>query len=324
MTTAVLAWRPVGTGDATVAVAERDALGTTARVAVWPPADLDPVLVAVDRVLDELDRQASRFRDDSEITWLHGHQGGVFLISAGLAQAIRVALEAARWTDGRVDPTVGAALAALGYDRDFAAVQPIRADAPAAPEPAPGWRCVHLHGRLLQLPAGVRLDLGATAKGLGADRCVRACAIQGGVLVSLGGDIAVGGTPPLGGWPIEVQADGAPAGSVRLTGGAVATSSTECRSWWRAGRKLHHIVDPRTGLPAAGRWRSVSVAAATCADANAAATATVVAGTEEWLVSTGLPARLVGVDGAVRRCGGWPADEGGGLAPASVSQVYPR
>ncbi len=301
-------WRRVETGDATVGVAERDALGTTARVAVWPPSDLGRTQTAVDVVLEELDQQASRFRDDSEISWLHHRDGGIFLVSAGLAEAIQVALEAARWTGGLLDPTVGAALIALGYDRDFAAVDPVRAGAPLRSIPAPGWECVRLDGRLLRLPAGVRLDLGATAKGLGADRCVRACPSDGGVLVSLGGDIAIGGAPPRGGWPIDVEA-GEP---IRLAGGAVATSTTACRSWRRAGRQLHHIIDPRTGLPAAGRWRSVSVLAPTCAQANAAATATVVAGTDDWLLSTGLAARLVDVDGELRLIGGWPPEQGYG------------
>jgi FAD:protein FMN transferase len=104
----------------------------------------------------------------------------------------------------------------------------------------------------------------------------------------------------------------------------VATSSITCRRWRRAGRLLHHIVDPRTGLPAAGPWRAASVAAATCADANAAATAAVVAGdkAEAWLVTTGLPARLVSHDGEVRYAGNWPREDGGPLQPPPGSHVY--
>ena len=125
------------------------------------------------------------------------------------------------------------------------------------------------------------------------------------MLVSLGGDIAIGGTPPAGGWPVLVADEPGPGGPgpvqlVRLERGAVATSSITCRRWRRGGRVMHHIVDPRTGLPADGPWRTVSVAAATCADANAAATAAVVAGdqAEQWLAGAGLPARLVDHDGA--------------------------
>jgi FAD:protein FMN transferase len=326
-------WRRIFTGDATVTVAERAALGTSARLAVWPPGSIDVALAAVDGVLSALDRQASRFRPDSEISWIHRGEGGLFMLSDGLAEAIGVALAAARWTGGLVDPTVGAALASLGYDRDFAAIDP---DLPAPHgqlAPVPGWQAVSLDGALLRLPAGLRLDLGATAKGLGSDRAVRAAFAgsgrTGGVLVSLGGDIAVAGQPPDGGWPILVADRPEPSGparaqDVRLASGAVATSSTTCRSWRQGGQVMHHIVDPRTGRPADGPWQTVSVAAATCADANAAATAAVVAGHRamDWLAAARLPARLVSRDGNVRCVGGWPDKDGGSIEVPPGSHVY--
>ena len=226
-------WRRISTGDDTVAVAERAALGTTARLAVWPPENLGAALGAVDSVLSALDRQASRFREDSEISWVHRSGGGRFMLSNGFAEAVSVALEAARWTGGLVDPTVGDALISLGYDRDFAAIDPEQARPAGAPVPAPGWQAVRLEGPMLSLPDGVRLDLGATAKGLGSDRAVRAAmkasGQAGGVLVSLGGDIAVAGQSPLDGWPILVaDRPDDPASSqtqnVRLASGAIATS----------------------------------------------------------------------------------------------------
>jgi FAD:protein FMN transferase len=327
-----MTWQRVPTGDATVAVAERAALGTTARVAVWPPALAVAARAAVDDVLSALDLQASRFRPDSELSWLHQSGDGVFLISDGLAEAIGVALAAARWTGGLTDPTVGAALIGLGYDRDFAAI----ASAPGGPAqtgPAPGWRRIALDGRLLRLPPGVRLDLGATAKGVGADRAaaavMSAAGHRGGALVSLGGDIATSGTPPLGGWPVTVaetpdQAGWQSSQVIRIAAGAVATSSAGYRRWRRDGREMHHIVDPRTGWPAGGPWRTVSAAAATCADANAATTAAIVAGPDaaDWLAGTGLPARLTGYDGRVRLLGGWPAAAGEGLPRLDGSHVY--
>jgi len=326
-------WQQVATGDDAVAVAERAALGTSARVAVWPPGNLGLACAAVDDVLAALDQQASRFREDSELSWLHGAGGGIFVLSDGLAEAVGVALAAARWTGGRVDPTVGEALISLGYDRDFAAIDQQRAEAPAAPAPAPGWHRVRLDGPLLRLPPGVRLDLGATAKGVGSDRAVRAVMSAaghgGGVLVSLGGDIAVGGTPPRDGWPVTVAEAPDHAGPplpqlVRLADGAVATSSVTCRRWRRGGVTLHHIVDPGTGQPAGGPWRTASVAAATCADANAAATAAIVAGRSAvwWLTREDLPARLVGHDGEVRCLGGWPPVSGRPVPVPSRSHVY--
>jgi FAD:protein FMN transferase len=342
-------WCPVDVGARAVGVAERDALGTTARVVVWPPNWTGRVLAAVDAELALLDEQASRFRDDSEISRLHralllpagiGHAPPLAscIVSEGLAEALAVALAAAEWTGGLVDPTVGGAVCGLGYDRDFAAI-PQDTDGkagPALPGCVPGWQSVRLDGRRLRLTAGVRLDLGATAKGLGSDRAARAAAEYvpgGGVLVSLGGDIAVAGEAPLGGWPVlvsdEPQQQGRepttrgarqmcppeePAGQlVRLAAGALATSSIRCRQWRRGGRTLHHIVDPRTGLPATGPWRMASVAATSCAEANAAATAAIIAGEQaaDWLTAQGLPARLVAHDGSVRLFGGWPATAGG-------------
>ena len=294
------------------------------RVAVWPPESLGGALAAVDDVLGALDRQASRFRQDSEISWIHRSGGGLFMLSDGLAEAIGVALEAARWTGGLTDPTVGDALISLGYDRDFAAIDPERREPPGSPAPAPGWDRVRLDGPLLRLPADVRLDLGATAKGLGADRAVRAAMAAngqaGGVLVSLGRRHGGRGacrraTAGPSWWPASSIRQAHPRlQPVRLASGAVATSSITCRQWRRAGQVLHHIVDPRTGLPADGPWQMVSVAAATCADANAAATASIVAGAaaEEWLASAGLPGpaghprRAGALRGRLARCRRWP------------------
>ena len=214
-------WCPVDVGATTVGVAERAALGTTARVVVWPPNWTGRALAAVDAELALLDKQASRFRDDSEISRLQGavaFPAGIedpsprpsAIVSEGLAEAIAVALAAAEWTGGLVDPTVGGALVGLGYDRDFAALpqDPGGNAGPAVPGYVPGWQSVRLDGRRLRLAAGVQLDLGATAKGLGSDRAARAaadCVPGGGVLVSLGGDIAVAGEAPLGGWPVLVS-----------------------------------------------------------------------------------------------------------------------
>jgi thiamine biosynthesis lipoprotein len=368
-------WRLIDIGTAAVAVAERDALGSTARVAAWPPYRLPGVLIAVNEELALLDEQASRFRDDSEISLVQrclagagpsGSAGpgsmplrGSRVVSEGLAEAIAVALAAAEWTGGLVDPTVGTALAGLGYDRDFAALSQVTDGEAAPPRPAqvPGWRSVRLDGRRLHMTAGVRLDLGATAKGLGSDRAARvaaACVPGGGVLVSLGGDIAVAGEAPAGGWPVLVAdeprpaagpeaagperagpahaqaghpvaaAGGQPGQLIRLAAGGLATSSILCRQWRRGGYAMHHIVDPRTGMPAAGPWRTASVAASTCAEANAAATAAIVAGEQAvpWLAAQGLPARLVGRDGGVRLAGGWPA-EAGGLIDAPAARRMP-
>lgn len=322
-------WELVSVGSPSVAVAERDALGTTARIAIWPPHRLRPALGAVDAELARLDQAASRFRADSEICGVHARAGDeAQAVSESLAEVVQVALAAAAWTGGLVDPTVGAALVALGYDRDFVLVGPDQSDISAASVGVPGWESVSLEGRMLRIPAGTTLDFGATAKGLGADWAARAAtgvAGLGGVLVSLGGDIAASGEAPPGGWPVLIaddcrQAtrsgpDAFPTQIVRLSSGAIATSSTACRQWRRAGVTMHHIVDPRTAQPAGGSWRTVSVAAATCAEANAAATAAIVSGDSaaDWLALQKMPARLVSHVGTVLHVAGWPADDGGSV-----------
>ena len=341
------AWSRISVGSRAIAAADRDALGTTARLAVWPAANLPGMLAVVDDELAALDAQASRFRADSEISVLHVTGGGRHQVSDGLAEAIRTALAAAAWTAGRCDPTVGGALLRIGYDRDFAAIEPN--DAPLSQDSgaAAGWQAIHLQGNELTWPDGVLLDLGATAKGLGADRAAAAAyasAADGGVLVSLGGDIAVAGRPPAGGWPVLIAdehrqvraarnlarplagepggtADPAIAQQIRLARGGLATSSSTCRRWVRAGQVMHHIIDPRTGMPAAGPWRTVTVAAASCAEANAAATAAIVAGADApgWLADHGLPARLITHDGQITRTGGWPEAEDGPVSPPDIS-----
>ena len=298
------------------------ALGTTAALLVTDPSAL-PVATAVLRAeLATVDLACSRFRPDSELTRVNLGAGTSMTVSAYFAEALQVALRAARITDGAVDPTVGRAVIALGYDRTFASVRPDDARPLPVSRPAPGWRRIVFdpHTRRLRLPAHTRLDLGATAKALVADRAARraAAATGSGVLVSLGGDLATDGPAPEGGWRIALADDQAqpptePGPAVAVTGGALATSGIRVRTWRRDGRTLHHIVDPATGDPAATVWRTVTVAAATCVDANTASTAAIVLGERavDWLRGTALPVRLVRLDGDVVRLGGWPPDSHG-------------
>jgi len=297
------------------------ALGTTATLVVERPAALGLATAILRAELEAIDRTCSRFRADSEIRSLCAGAGQVVPVSALLFEAVAAACSVAERTGGAVDPTVGHAVEWLGYDRDFAALPAIGSPLRGAPEPAPGWWCIEFdeHPPRVRVPAGVQLDLGATAKALAADRAAtRISSTTGsGVLVSLGGDVAVGGPPPQDGWPIGIaenssgRFDAGP--MVCITEGGVASSSTVVRGWRRGGRRLHHIVDPATGDVASEHWRLVSVAARSCLDANAASTAVVVWGEEalDRLQALGLPARLVRHDGAVATVGGWPPDAPG-------------
>ena len=292
------------------------ALGTTATVLVARPASLPLARAAVERELAAIDLACSRFRDDSELARLNAARGRPVAVTPLLLEAILAALRAARLTAGDVDPTIGNALVLAGYDRDLDEVR--GSSLPLKAVRAPGWRSLHVDrdSAVVRVPADVALDLGATAKALAADRAAAAAAGAAGcgVLVNLGGDLATAGVAPRGGWVVHVADDhAAPIGGekVALAGGALATSSTTVRRWRRGSAVVHHILDPGTGKPAAGPWRTVSVAAATCVDANTASTAAIVRGASAvaWLERLGLPARLCGHDGSVTHTAGWAGSE---------------
>jgi thiamine biosynthesis lipoprotein len=298
-------------------VATFKVFGTTAVLLVTDEAMLGPARAIADSELAAVDKACSRFRPDSELSMLNFSQGALTRVSELFAGLLAEALRAAELTDGDVDPTVGAALVAAGYDRDFAdlgAAGPVKA---ASASPVPGWRQVRLDQatRHVRLDLGAQLDLGSTAKAWSADHCASliAARLGGGVLVSLGGDVAVAGPPPPDGWHVKVTDDhaapgDAPGQTVTIRSGGLATSSTTVRTWESGGQRRHHLIDPKTGAPAVSPWRTVSVAAATCTDANIASTAAIIKGKSAlpWLTERGLPARLVAVDGTVTTTAAWP------------------
>ena len=288
----------------------------------------------VDAVVQAVDRACSRFRSDSEVMALASAAGSEQRVSEVLGLALAAALRAADLTGGAVDPTLGHALVAAGYDRDIGDVvvggdidtdidtdTDADTDTDEVPRPSPvvrrvaRWRDIELDlGRgTVRVPDGVLLDLGATAKAFAADRAAAAVHASLGVpvLVSLCGDIAVAGTRQGRPWLVLVveRPDQRAGPLVQIHDGGLATSTTQARRWYRSGRPMHHLLDPLTGLPVREVWRTVTVAAASCLDANTASTATVVKGASglAWLESTGLPARLVAADGTVRGVGGWPS-----------------
>ncbi|MGZ4333423.1 MAG: FAD:protein FMN transferase [Gaiellaceae bacterium] len=297
------------------------ALGTTATVVVRDGRALPHARRLLVEELDRIDRAASRFRDDSELAYANAAAGETVRVSELFAELVEVALSAAASTDGLVIPTLGAPLRAAGYDRTFSLVQARDGWALLAVTPEPdAWRVVRLdvERRELRVPHGVELDLGATAKALAADRAAArvAAATGSGVLVSLGGDVAVAGEAPAGGWPVRIADDhdaplDGPGPVVGIAAGGLATSSTVVRSWPTDGGVGHHVLDPRTARPAVTPWRTVSVAGASCVDANTAATGALVAGADApaWLAGRGVHARLVAQSGEVVLVGGWPAGE---------------
>jgi len=310
-------------------------IGTNVDVVV-SNGSLEMAADAVRSTIDAADLCFSRFRDDSELSLVNRSPGRRLRVSPLLVQAVEVALSAAAKTSGLVDPALGSAIKLIGYDRDFDQLRGRDLDtgdlAPRAWQfvAVEGWRAVELDRtrRTLRVPAGVELDLGSTGKALIVDLATRAAAETltdgGGVLVSIGGDMMTAGRPPRGGWIVQLAEDSSapldPATPVvAVHDGALATSSTTVRRWLARGELVHHLIDPRTGRPADGPWRSATVVAADCVTANTAATAAIVLGDSAaaWLEQRSLPARLVGRDGSVSYISGWPADAAASTASAA-------
>jgi thiamine biosynthesis lipoprotein len=309
---------PGSAEDASIATRSMRAIGTSAMVAVTDPGRADEALSLLAEDLAALDQACSRFRVDSEIRLLEASSGGRPVdVSPLLFDALDVACAVAEQTAGIVDPTIGSALVELGYDRDF---DEIHGDAPAIDhpaQPAPGWWQIGLDPETctVSVPSGVHIDLGSSAKAFAADRAAHriANALGCGVLVNLGGDVAVSGPTPSGGWAVGIAAQStSPLGEVdqvvAVFAGGVATSGTTARCWLRDGRRMHHIVDPWTGEPAEPVWALVSTAAASCVEANAWSTAAVVWGDDAVgnLTAHGVAARLVDTHGGVVEVGAWP------------------
>jgi thiamine biosynthesis lipoprotein len=295
------------------------ALGTTATLVVTDDASRDVAREILVGEIQAIDLACSRFRDDSEISVLNANAGQVTKVSRLFMDALEVALRAARVTGGVVDPTVGTAMRILGYDRSFDQLDRNGPPLSVSIARVPGWQTIDVDRArsTVRIPPTVDLDFGATAKALCADRAASAIAdaTHAGALVSLGGDVAVAGPAPEGGWAVLI-ADDHKAGpesagqQIRVHSGGVATSGTTVRRWRRGAEELHHLIDPESGRPAGEYWRTASVAAATCVDANIASTAAIImaARAPAWLEVRRLPARLVAKDGAVLRVAGWPEE----------------
>ena len=297
------------------------ALGTDVHVLATRPEVLPEALHLVRDYLATVDRAMSRFRPDSEVCRLaeHARSGPVQArLSETAADYLAAALDIAALTDGIVDPTVGAAVIASGYDADIAVVRERRGSRRQSSSghdraTLPGWRSVRLVGRDLALPQWCVLDVGATGKAHAADRLAAALmqTFPGGFLVDLGGDVALGGPHPPGGWRVAVE----PPESrhrdhqvVTITTQAVATSSTHVRTWDVDGTARHHIVDPRTGMTAPAIWSQVTCVATSALLANAASTAAIVLGEDApaWLAARGIPARLDRLGEPPTLVGDWP------------------
>lgn len=251
---------------------------------------------AAERLFAERDARFSRFLAGSELDRVNARAYGADLLSPDFAAMLRLSLDAAVATGSLVTPTIGAALLAAGYDRDFDQL-PADAPGPVAPVRVPGPDALVLHGNLLFRAESVVLDLNGVVKGCTVDD---ALARSGADWVSAGGDLATR-------VPLLVEVPGGDL--VSITAGGLATSSTARRQWRKDGQMQHHLIDPRTGRPARTRWVDVSVAAGSCVAADVAAKAALLLDADGpvWLDERGLPGRFVDGRGKVHVNDAWLA-----------------
>jgi thiamine biosynthesis lipoprotein len=271
-------------------VARFHSMGCTVTVA---GATVDET-AAVRRLFSERDRVFSRFRADSELSRVNACSGRIVRISPVFSRGLSTALAAAAQSDGFVDPTLGAALEAAGYDRDFSQVVPMAAPAISG---RPGvWASVRTGDGVVWVPEGVRLDLNGVVKACAVDEALALIDSDG--YVCAGGDLAVRG-------PLDVSLPGGDA--VRLVAGALATSGSSRRQWLRAGRVQHHLIDPHTGRPAQSCWEQVTAAGTHCLDADVAAKTGFLLSEEGpgWLDQHGVPGRFVTHDQVVEVNRAW-------------------
>jgi thiamine biosynthesis lipoprotein len=293
------------------------AIGTTAVVVVKDPGAADQAQLILADELRRIDDTCSRFRIDSELSSVHQRAGETVAVSPLLFDALETAVAVAQRTAGAVDPTVGNAIAALGYDCD---IDEVIARGPRPSEilgPVAGYAHIQLCRDYLtvRIPRGVRLDLGSTAKALVADRAAARIAFElgDGVLVSVGGDVAVAGQAPVEGWAVGIALESSTPGDqvdqvVAITKGGLASSALAVRRWRDGERELTHLVDPATGDCVEPYWALVSAVGNSCVDANALTTAAMVWGESalDHLSRFGQAMRLVRHDGQVSLLNGWP------------------
>jgi thiamine biosynthesis lipoprotein len=246
----------------------------------------------------------SRFRANSELNYLNGCTGRWARVSPILWEVIQYALKAAQWSDGLVSPTLLNAMEAIGYDRSFEMIKAID-ERSITSQPDGLWGAIKRRSatRSIQLPHNARLDLGGVAKGWAADRAARQLSAHGPALIDAGGDIALSGARADGSsWPIGVSDPLQPDRQLALlmiTAGGVATSGCDYRRWQRDGRTVHHIIDPRTGLPAETDVLSATVIAPSAYRAEVAAKIVLISGSEaglHWIESQPEFAALIVLD----------------------------
>ena len=271
-------------------------------------AEAEEALGRVPTWFEEWEQALSRFRPGNELDRLNHSNGLPLSVSETLWDVFQAACSAEQFTGGLVTPTVLDALVGLGYDCSFESIPSMQTGhsyaSPVSPSPS-GVIVWDIPTRSLILYDSVHLDLGGIAKGWAADQVVRRLSCYGSALMNAGGDIAISGSLNDGqAWPIGIEdpfKTDTHFETLKLTRSGVATSGKDFHRWLKNGIWQHHIIDPRTGLPAATDVMTATVIAPTVMEAEAAAKAVLILGSQaglEWLeADSGLAGVLVLEDG---------------------------
>ncbi|HZS79330.1 MAG TPA: FAD:protein FMN transferase [Ktedonobacteraceae bacterium] len=290
------------------------AMGTTVEV-LLPTSDLKRGEKLVKALFADWEQRLSRFLPESELSRLNRMAGTPIIASRLLYTVLDRALAAAEMTDGMYDPTLLYQLMQAGYDRTFDEVQAKQPDGGYTPRGGGRWREIERIPalRMVTLPEGIGVDFGGIAKGMAVDAALEQLRIEGiqPALVNAGGDLAVLGVPAQEGqWPIEVQGKNC-SWVIPFARGALATSGIDRRRWMQGSQARHHLLDPRTGLPAQNGLWSVTVATDRCEQAEVAAKVAFLLGKEkgsEFLQKHNIAGLLVQEDGTWTAVGSWPTD----------------
>jgi FAD:protein FMN transferase len=261
------------------------------------------ILNQVPEWFEQWEQALSRFRHDSELSQLNRTSDQYIPVSQTLWDVFQAALQADHDTNGLVTPTVLDAVEMAGYDRPFN-------ELPGSISYHTGlWTETHPLSMVIYdedqhticLPPEIRLDFGGVAKGWAAHQAAEQLKASGPALMNAGGDIAISG-PRLDGNPWRVGISnpfepGEDYAVLHLQGGGVATSGKDRRRWMQGDILNHHIIDPRTGQSATTDVLTVTVIAPTVMEAESAAKAVFLLGSEaglSWLdADSGLAGLLV-------------------------------
>jgi FAD:protein FMN transferase len=289
------------------------AMGTTISL-LLPESQVEMGAQIVRTLFSEWEQTLSRFLPESELSRLNQQAGTPVAVSDLLYDVLATALTAALATGGVYDPALLDQLVQLGYDRTFDDLPAVRFDPVIPGEPGGRWRGIKVDPihRHVTLPAGIKLDFGGIAKGMAVDAALERLHLSGvsQAMVNAGGDLAVLGLPPAADqWPVAVPGR-EQFWSIPLISGAIATSGIAHRHWWQGNTLRHHILDPRTGLPAQSDLWSVTVVADRCEQAEVAAKVAFILGSRSganFLREHRIAGLLVREDGTWETVEPWPA-----------------